>query len=239
MKALGYAMKLYRERTGFVLLFSLPFIVALIIPSLISGPTYISLGAVFLRTGSIPEIDPVGAAVTLAAYLVSMFLIAQSIVSITLLVKTKRTQTNPTTEVLNALRKYGLTIFLAYTLAAVLILIAQLLTFNLEFRGIILPILMLLVSFGVFFVPQAMVIDGYRLGRAIDASYSTVRKKFPDVLLWMVIGTLLLTMGELIFFLLPYPLGPYLVMLFNSLFVLPFLIIYQAQIYMKKYKLAH
>jgi len=111
MKALGYAMKLYRERTGFVLLFSLPFIVALIIPSLISGPTYISLGAVFLRTGSIPEIDPVGAAVTLAAYLVSMFLIAQSIVSITLLVKTKRTQTNPTTEVLNALRKYGLTIF--------------------------------------------------------------------------------------------------------------------------------
>jgi len=66
-----------------------------------------------------------------------------------------------------------------------------------------------------------------------------LEKKFPDVLLWMVIGTLLLTMGELIFFLLPYPLGPYLVMLFNSLFVLPFLIIYQAQIYMKKYKLAH
>ncbi len=239
MRALGYAMKLYREKAGFVLLFSIPFIVALLIPSLISGPTYISLGAVFLRTGSIPEIDPVSAAVTLFAYLVSMFLIAESIVGITLLVKTKRTMANPTSEVLGALRKYGITIFLAYTLAAMLILIAQLVTFDLAYRGIILPILMLVISFGVFFVPQAMVIDGYRLGQAIDASYSTVRKKFADVVLWILIGTILLTVSELMFFLLPHPLGSYLVLLVNSVLVLPFLVIYQAQIYMKKYKLAH
>ena len=237
--ALGYAIKLYREKAGFVLLFSIPFIISLLIPSLISGPTYISLGAVFLRTGSIPEIDPVGAAVTLFAYLVSMFLIAESIVGITLLVKTRRTLNNPTSEVLGALRKYGITIFLAYTLAAMLILIAQLLTFDLAYRGIILPVLMLVISFGVFFVPQAMVIDGYRLGQAIDVSYSTMRRKFADVVLWILIGTILLTVSELIFFLLPHPLGSYLVLLVNSILVLPFLVIYQAQIYMKKYKLAH
>jgi len=239
MRALAYSVKFYRERLRFMLLFSLSFIVALLIPLFISGPTYISLGGVFLRTGSIPEIDPLGAAITLIAYLVSMFLIAEGIVGITLLVKTKRTQTNPTTEVINALQKYGITIFLAYTLAAILILIAQLLTFNLDFRTIILPILMLIISFGVFFVPAAMVIDGFRLGRAIDASFSTVRHKFADVLLWMLIGTFLLTISELLLFLLPHPLGSYLVLLFNSVFVLPFLVIYQAQIYMKKYALAN
>ncbi|MFP3950407.1 MAG: hypothetical protein ACLFUZ_04955 [Candidatus Micrarchaeia archaeon] len=239
MRALGHSMRLYRERAGFVLLFSLPFIIALIIPSLVSGPTYLSLGGVFLRTGSIPEMDPVGVAVMLSAYLISMFLIAESITSITLLVKMKRTQTNPTSEVLTGLRKYGITIFLAYTLAALLILIAQLVTFDMEMRGILLPVLMLLVSAGVFFVPQAMVIDGYRLGRAIDASLAMVKKRWASVLLWILMGAIFLTVTELLFFLLPHPLGSYLVLLVNSVFVLPFLIIYQANIYMKKYALAH
>jgi hypothetical protein len=239
MRALEHSIALYREKAGFILLFSLPFIIALLIPSLVSGPTFISLGAVFLRTGSIPEVDPAAVAVMLSAYLVSMFLIAQSIVSITLLVKVRKTQTNPTTEVVKALRKYGIAIFLAYTFAAMLILIAQLLTFDLEIRTILLPLLMLLISTMVFFVPQAMVIDNYRLGRAVDASISTVGKKFLDVVLWVLIGTLLLTLSELILFLLPYPLGSYLVLLVNSVFVLPFLVIYQAHIYMKKYALAH
>ena len=239
MRALGHSMKLYRERAGFVLLFSLPFIIALIIPSLVSGPTYLSLGGVFLRTGSIPEMDPLGIAVMLSAYLISMFLIAESITSITLLVKMKRRQTNPTSEVLAGLRKYGITIFLAYTLAALLILIAQLVTFDMEMRGVILPVLMLLVSAGVFFVPQAMVIDGYRLGRAIDASLAMVKKRLASVFLWILMGVIFLTVTELLLFLLPHPLGSYLVLLVNSVFVLPFLIIYQANIYMKKYALAH
>jgi hypothetical protein len=239
MRALGHAMRMYREKAGFVLVFSIPFIIAMVIPFLVSGPTFISLGGVFLRTGSIPEIAPLEAAVMLAAYLVSMFLIAESIVGITLLVKVKRTLANPTAEVLGAMRKCGLTVFLAYTLAAVLILIAQLLTFELEFRGIVLPLVTMLVSFGAFFVPQAMVIDGMRLGRAIDASFSMVKAKFADVLLWMLLGAIMLTVSELLFFLLPHPFGSYLVLLVNSLFVIPFLVIYQAQIYMKKYALAH
>ncbi len=239
MRALGYAMKLYKEKAGFVLVFSIPFIIAMIIPSLVSGPTFLSLGGVFLRTGSIPEIAPIEAAAMLLAYLVSMFLIAESIVGITLLVKSKRTLTHPTSEVVGALQKCGLSVFLAYTLAAILILLAQLLTFELEVRSILLPIVTLIVSLGVFFVPQAMVIDGMRLGRAVDASFSMVKQKFADVLLWMLVGTLMLTVSELLFFLLPHPFGSYLVLLVNSLFVIPFLVIYQAQMYMKKYALAH
>jgi hypothetical protein len=239
MRALGHAMKLYCEKAGFVLAFSIPFIIALAIPSLVSGPTFISIGGVFLRTGSIPEISAPEAAVMLFSYLVSMFLIAESIVAITLMVKSKRTLTNPTAEVLGALRKYGVTVFLAYTLAAALILIAQLLTFEFEFRSILLPLLTLLISLGVMFVPQAMVIDGMRLGRAIEESFSVAKKKFADLLLWMLVGALMLTLSELIFLLLPHPFGSYLVLLVNSLFIIPFLVIYQAHIYMKKYGLAH
>lgn len=239
MKAIEYAINFYREKAGFVVLFSIPFIAAMLIPSLVAAPTYVALGAVFLRTGSIPEIDAVGAAITLLAYLVSMFIISESIVNITLLIKTKRVQTNPSKEVLAGMEKYGITVFLAYTLAALLILVFQLLTFDLGYRAIILPILVFLVSMCIFFVPQAMVIDEYNLGQALDASLSMVRRKFPEVLLWMLIGTVLLTISELVLFILPHPFGAAAVMLVNSLVILPFLIIYQAQIYMGKYSLAN
>lgn len=239
MKAFSYAVEFYKEKAGFVVLFSIPFILALIIPSLVSGPTYVALGGVFLRTGSIPEIDAVAAAITLFAYLLSMFIISETIVNITLLIKTKRIQTNPSKELLAGMEKYGITVFSAYTLAALLILVFQLLTFDMDYRGIILPILMFLVSICIFFVPQAMVIDEYGLGQALDASVSMVRKRFPEVFLWMLVGTVLLTVSELVLFLLPHPFGTVAVLLFNSLVVMPFLIIYQAQIYMGKYTLAH
>ncbi len=238
MKALEYSLKFYRENANFVLLFSIPFILAFLIPSLVSGPNYVALGGVFLRTGSIPEVEPVGAAITLIAYLVSMFIIAESIVNITLLIKTKRVQNNPSKELLAGMEKYGVTVFLAYTLAALLILVFQLLTFEMDYRTIVLPILMFLVSICIFFVPQAMVIDEYNLGQALDASVSMVRKKFPEVFLWMLIGTVLLTVSELVLFLLPHPIGTIAVLLVNSLVILPFLIIYQAEIYMGKYGLA-
>lgn len=238
MKALDYSVKFYRENSNFVLLFSIPFILAFLIPVLVSGPNYLALGGVFLRTGSIPEIEPVGAAITLIAYLVSMFIISDSIVNITLLIKTKRVQNNPSKELMAGMEKYGITVFLAYTLAALLILVFQLLTFDMDYRTIILPILMFLVSICMFFVPQAMVIDEYNLGQALDSSVSMVRKKFPEVFLWMLIGTVLLTLSELVLFLLPHPIGTIAVLLVNSLVVLPFLIIYQAQIYMGKYGLA-
>jgi len=239
MKALQHAVKFFQERYKFVLLFSIPFFVALLIPILVSAPTYVALGGVFLRTGSIPELDLLQVAFTILAYLVSMYLIADSIVNLNLLIKSQKTMTKVGREVVKAMGTYGVTVFLLYTFMALIVLVLQLLTFDFSLRSIVLPLLTLIMGFELFFVPPAVVIDGMKLLHAVRASVAMSMKKAPDILLWCVIGLVGITVSEAIFLFLPHPFGIYLTLLFNSVVVMPFLLVYQTFIYMKKYPLAN
>ncbi|HNT60452.1 MAG TPA: hypothetical protein PKJ97_00560, partial [Candidatus Bilamarchaeaceae archaeon] len=140
MKALRHSVEFFRSRYKFVLLFSIPFFFALLIPLLVSAPTYIALGGVFLRTGSIPELDLFQVFFTLAAYLVAMYVVADSIVNINLLVKSKKTMTRPGREMVKAMGTYGVTIFLLYTFMAMIVLVLQLITFDFPLRTLVLPV---------------------------------------------------------------------------------------------------
>lgn len=239
MRSFDYSVEFFRERHKLVLLFSIPFFFALLIPMLVSAPTFISLGGVFLRTGSIPELDFFQVGVTVLAYLVSLFIISDSIVNINLLIKSKKTMTKVGSEVVKAMGTYAVTIFLIYTLSVVLMLVLQLLTFDFAYRGIVLPLASMVLGIALFFVPPAVVIDGMRPWHAIRASAVLAVKKLPHVLFWAILGLFAITVAEAIFLFLPYPFGVYLAMLFNSVVLMPFLVIYQTFIYMKKYPLAH
>ena len=239
MRALQHSIDFFFERIGLVVLFSIPFFFALLIPTFVSTPSYLALGGVFLRTGSIPEVGAFEAAVAAFAYLVSLFIISDSIANINVLIKSKRTLTKATKRVWKALGTHAVNIFLIYTIATILVLIFQLVTFDLPLRGIILPLLMLFLSFALFFVPPAIVIDERQPWHAVVISFRMAIKKLDAVLSWMVLGLVMLTVGEFILLFLPYPLGQYATLLFNSVVVIPFLLIYQTHIYMKKYGLAY
>jgi len=239
MRSFDYSVEFFRERHMLVLLFSIPFFFALMIPMLVSAPTFISLGGVFLRTGSIPELDFFQVGITIVAYLVSLFIISDSIVNINLLIKSKKTMTKVGSEVVKAMGTYAVTIFLIYTLSVLLMLVLQLLTFDFAYRGILLPIASMALGLLLFFVPPAVVIDGMKPWHAISSSAKMAVKKLPHLLFWALLGAAAITVAEFIFLFLPYPFGVYLTMLFNSVVVIPFLLIYQTFIYMKKYPLAH
>jgi len=83
------------------------------------------------------------------------------------------------------------------------------------------------------------VIDGMKLWHAVRSSVVMATKKIPEILAWSLVGLAGITLSELIFLFLPQPFGIYLTLLFNSVVVIPFLIIYQTFIYMKKYPLAN
>ena len=239
MRSFDYSVEFFRERHMLVLLFSIPFFFALMIPMLVSAPTFISLGGVFLRTGSVPELDFFQVGITIVAYLVSLFIISDSIVNINLLIKSKKTMTKVGSEVVKAMGTYAVTIFLIYTLSVLLMLVLQLLTFDFAYRGILLPIASMALGLLLFFVPPAVVIDGMKPWHAISSSAKMAVKKLPHLLFWALLGAAAITVAEFIFLFLPYPFGVYLTMLFNSVVVIPFLLIYQTFIYMKKYPLAH
>ncbi|MFH1520596.1 MAG: hypothetical protein ABID61_03055 [Candidatus Micrarchaeota archaeon] len=238
-RAFTYAWEFYLKRLGIIITFSIPFILAFLIPTLVPAPTYLALGGVFLRTGSFPDLTTFDIIITALAYALSLFIIADTIVNINIVVRSKRTLTTIKYEVLHALGTYGMRIFYIYTIAVLVLLIFQLLTYEHPIQSWLYPILSFLLSFLLFFVPPAVVIDGSDTPTAIRRSISMALSNVHFILVWAFTSLILISIvkliGDLLF---SSPFSGYFVLLINSLLVLPFLTILQTQMYMEKYPLA-
>jgi hypothetical protein len=234
-----YALEFYFKRLGIIVVFSIPFILAFLIPALVPAPTYLALGGVFLRTGSIPELSIIDMIFTALAYAIAVFLIADTIVNINLVVRAKRTLTSIGYEVVQAMGTYATRIFYIYTMLLLLMFIAQLVTYDNPFQSWLYPIFTFLLSCLLFFVPPAVVIDNSDTPSSIRRSVSMAIQNPHFVLLWTVVALVSLSivkiLGDLIF---SNPFSGYFVLLVNSLILLPFLTILQTQMYMEKYPLA-
>jgi hypothetical protein len=140
---------------------------------------------------------------------------------------------------MKAMGTYATRIFYIYTIMMLLVFVAQLLLYETSLKVWLYPIFTFLISFLLFFVAPAVVIDGARTVDAISKSRRMARKKPGFVIAWSVIGLVMLSVLEILFdLILPHSIAPFAVLFFNSLFVLPYLIVLQTQMYMEKYPLA-
>ncbi|MBU0532656.1 hypothetical protein KKB44_04135 [Candidatus Micrarchaeota archaeon] len=234
-----YAFEFYLKRLGLIVIFSIPFIFAFLLPVLVAAPTYLSLGAVFIRTGSIPELSQLDLIITVVAYAVAVFLIADTIVNINLIIRSKRTLNVIKQEVVSAMGSYATRIFYIYTLALLLLFVVQLLTYENPLRSWLFPIFSLVISFLLFFVPPAVVIDNSDTPTAIKRSMQMALANPHLFLIWSFVALLVISVLKLFAdFLFAHPFSAYFVLLINSLIILPFLTVLQTQMYMEKYPLA-
>lgn len=233
------AWQFYLSRIKLILVFSVPFLLALLVPTLVAAPTYLALGGVFIRTGSIPALSLLDIALTALAYIFTLFIISDTIVNVNLIVKSKRTLTEVTKTVVSAMGTYGTRIFYVYTLMLLLMFVFQLLTYDVPFQSWLYPLFLFALSFLLFFVPPAVVIDNADTPTAIKRSAIMAVRKPAFVLAAAVFGFMALSLTELAALLLfSSPFSQYFVLVVNSLFVLPFLVVLQTQMYMEKYPLA-
>lgn len=234
-----YAADFYLSRVGIIVIFSLPFILAFLIPALVPAPTYVSLGGVFIRTGSLPEFSPADIIWIGVAYAASLFVIADTIVNINIVVRSKRTLTTIKHEVVSAFGTYAARIFALYTGILLLLFAVQVLTYESQLRSVIYPLVGFVASFLLFFVPPAVVIDNADLPKAVGLSARMAIRNPHYVLLWaflmLFILSLLTVIGNFLFV---SPFSGYFVLLVNSLVVLPYFTVLQTQMYMEKYPLA-
>jgi hypothetical protein len=238
-RVLRYSLQFYMERLKILALFSIPFLLAFVMLSLVAAPTYQALGGLFSRTGSIPELTLLDIIIIAIAYVVSFFIIADVITNVNLIIRSKRTLNITTTEVVSAMGRYAVRIFYIYTIMMLLIFIAQLVLYDNPFKGWLFPLFTMLLSFLLFFVAPAVVIDEEDTAGAISKSVGMALRKPGYVLAWAVIGLAVLSVIKVLSDLvLPHSLSPYVVFLFNSIIVLPFLIVLQTAMYMEKYPLA-
>jgi hypothetical protein len=234
-----YASDFYLNRLNLIIVFSIPFILAFLIPVLVPAPTYTALGGVFLRTGSLPELSILDIIITAVAYVLAVFIISDTIVNINIIIRSKRTLTSIKHEVFSAMGTYAMRIFYIYTMALLLFFIAQLLTYENPLQPWIYPLFTVVISGLLFFVPPAVVIDNSDTPTAIRRSVAMALRNPHMVLLWILISLLSLSalklIADLVF---SSPFSGYFVLLINSLLLLPFLTVLQTQMYMERYPLA-
>jgi len=228
----------YIKNWKIVSFFSIPFLLAFLIPLLSPTPTYVALGASFLRTGSMYiDLTLFDVAVIVASFLVSLFLVSFAIVAINLVIKAQRTFTSIKQEVVEGIEKYVLTVFWLYLTAWVLMLIVNLLSYEFGANQWASPLFGLLLSLPLFYAPTAIVIDEQRPLVAMKTSLSLIKKQFALFVLWLIIGIAALSLIDIFFILIRgmLPFARYFVLVANSMLVMPFLIMMQVQIYLTKY----
>ena len=234
-----YATEFYLNRLGLIVVFSVPFLLAIAILWLVSAPTYQAVGAVFLRIGSIPELSALQMAVIAIGYAVAVFLIADTVVNINIVVRSKRTLTTIGHDVVSAIGTYATRIFYIYTLALLLSLIMQLVIYENPLQQLLYPLFSLVLSWLLFFVAPAVVIDNSSTPGAIRRSVSMALRNPHLLILWSFLALFVISIvkiaADAVF---SSPFSSYFTLLVNSLLILPYLIVLQTQMYMEKYPLA-
>jgi len=233
---LAHSFESYVKNIKLISLFAIPALVAFLIPLLVNTPVFSALGGTFLRTGSIPDTTAAQLGIVIIALLVSIYLVSFAIVNINIVIKSQRTSTNIHKEVLKGITSYTFNVFLLFLLGTIALLIIQLLTLEVGAQEWLSPLLSLIVWLPLFYAPAGLVIDELRPFRAAQRSFSMIFSKLPYFLLWLVISFVLLAVLDLVFMAArPHKVGSLVVLLVNSLVLMPFLIVLQTQIYLSKY----
>lgn len=233
---LAHSFAAYSKNIKLISFFAIPALIALLIPAFVNTPVFSAIGASFLRTGSIPDLTAMDFGIIIIGLLISLYLISFAIVNINLVIKSMRTNTDIKKEVMRGITGYTLNVFLLFLLGTILLLIIQLITFQIGVQQWLSPILSFIVWLPIFYAPAALVIDDLRPFRAAQKSFGMVFSKLPYFALWCVIAIVLLSVLDFVFLaLLPHMIGSLAVLLLNSLFVMPFLIVFQTEVYISKY----
>ncbi|VVC02668.1 Uncharacterised protein [Candidatus Burarchaeum australiense] len=242
MGVLEHSLNAYSRNLKLMLFFSLPALLAVLIPLASPLPTFVAVGGAYLRTSSMPDLTSFDIAVMGIAFLVSLLLISFATAAICIVVRSQRTLTHIRREVIIGIEKYVLNIFWLFLTAELLYIIVGLVAYDWQVQSWLNPLATLLVSCFLVYAPAALVIDDMRPLRAIEASFNAVRKRPELFLLWIVIAVVSLSLVEFIGLslsgLVSHKVAQLGVLVINSLFIFPFLVVLQTQIYMAKYPLA-
>ncbi len=235
----GHAIETYFSNIYLILICSISSLIAFLVPAFASFPTYNDAGSVLLRTSSIfLNLNPFTTAIIVIASLFSLLFLSFAIVAITTVVKHSRTQTKIRSEVIRGLEKYTGNVFTILLIATVIIALANILSYNSGYSGLVTAIVALIITPFVFYTPSSIVIDDTNLLRAIRAGFKFFKKRPDYFVAWLVIAILLITIFDFAFILIAgTALSRYAMLVFSSLFILPFLVLLQGEFYMSRFKL--
>ncbi|MFH1286041.1 MAG: hypothetical protein ABIH99_05670 [Candidatus Micrarchaeota archaeon] len=238
IEILKHSAESYFKNLAILAFFSISFFLAVIIHRFSPMPTFVANGAVFLRTGSIPEMGVADIVLIVLSYIVSLILSSFGYVAVNLVIKTQRSGARLSSEVLAGIEKYTFSIFWLLLSAFLLSVIVSIISFEYGLERILTPLAAFIISLAVFYAPAAIVIDERRPVRAIQTSLQLVAKKALYFVFWCLIAIAVLALLQLIIYAIaPHNLATDILLFLNAVFLLPFLVVLQTQIFISKYTL--
>ncbi len=124
-----YAIDMYVKNIRMLLLFSLAFIVAFLIPVFASFPTFTDLGGIFVRSAStIQNLNPLTTLIIVVAVFLSSLFLSFAMVAINVVVKHSRTLSGIRKEVIKGLEEYTGLVFAVLIFYTTILVLVGLLT---------------------------------------------------------------------------------------------------------------
>lgn len=244
---LADSFETYKSNIRLVLLFSIPFIIAFLIPLIAVHDAYVSAGGIFLRTANLfHNPTPLGLSIIAIAEFFSLLFISLAFVLISLIVKSKRTHVRIGQMAFKEIEKNISKVFIVLLIYTFILLLANIAGYYLGYEALFTIVVGIVGIIPIFYVPSAIVVDGKSISRAVKESIKLIAQEPQYFLIWIVSAIVIIFIVDFASIIASIAvLGPltgttvseYLVLILNSLFILPYFIIFIAEAYMKKFKL--
>jgi len=229
----------YVRNVGLILFFSIPFIISLVLllPPFSPAPVFSALGGYFLRSGSIPEMTNLDLLVIVLSSGLSLLFISLATVAVTLVVKSSKTRTRVSAEAMRNLGKYTFQVFMIFIAFKILEVILLSYLVSIGTNELPVYIFSFLFSLALFYIAPAVVLEEKKPIPAMVSSLKHIARRPINFVVWLIIAFILLYIfASLSFLMFVDPmLRQGFIILVNSLFILPFLVVLQAHLYISKY----
>ena len=226
----------YAANLKLVLLFSIPFVIAFLIPLLAPLPSFTSLGAIFLRSASIfTNLNFVTVAVIFAAMFFSLLFISLAFVLINLIVKSRKTRLSISKRVLRDIEKYIGRVFLVLVIYTIALLLANVVGYALGSEALLTGIVGFFAFIPIFYAPSAIVIDNKGIVRSMSDSVRLVVKSPLYFIEWLFLATVVISAVDFVLVSILGVYAGYVVLFAISLLALPYFIIFISEAYMRRF----
>ncbi len=233
------ALETYVSNIRLVLLFSIPFVIAFLIPLIAPLPTYLSGGGIFLRSASIfLNLNVLSLAVIVISVFLSLLFLSFAYVAISLIVKAKRTLSKTAAGVIRELEKYTGRVFIVLLFYAFVLTVVDVLSYFVGLQSIATPVVGFFLFVLIFYAPASIVIDNSGVFASMKKSARLVAKRPTYFLIWIALIVLVVSVLDfLLIHIAGTPISSYLVLILNSLFIVPYFVILQAEAYMRRFSI--
>ena len=233
---LGDTYEAYKANLRLVLLFSIPFVIAFLIPLLAPLPSFTSLWAIFIRSASMfTNMSFITLAVIFAALFFSLLFMSFAFVAINLIIKAKKTRLAVSKRVLLDIEKYISRVFVVLIIYTAILLAANIVGYAAGNAALLTGIAGFFLFIPIFYAPSAIVIDNKGILRAMKDSVLLVAKSPLYFIEWLLLSTVVISILDLIFVAILGIYAGYAVLFVVSLLALPYFVMFIAESYMRRF----